>query len=726
MRKSLLFLAIGAGILCSCSKFDDSALKKDIASLQKRVSDLEEQCTQMRTNLTSIQTLLSSVDGRDYITGVSPIVQDGKTIGYEIQFKKAAAVKVYNGIDAPAISIKKDSDGNFYWTLDGEFIIVAGKKVRANGADGSDAITPQLKVENGVWKVSYDNGKTWNDVPTSGNLNIVDSIQENETSIDIVFADGQKLSIPREVQYINFNDIRRQFLPGDYIAGKWSFPESLDGKLFSQVFCDNEAIEVSTNCGNEWVTGQISLSITVPVRNAPDNFTVNFELYYKEDAQEGKLIQCETILFTKGTVEFKGCEDDVINGIKVCYIGQEGGLRTFNYDSYQEVSLSIPWEYNWITYYLGEETKSLMSSHSFTLNISANKNALPRYALLKSTRLEDTFLFVQEGTMKNIDFIDNKTKDICVTNFDTDKDGEISFTEASAARLERGVNPFKGTQIESFPEFKYFYNIQETSFEGCESLSQIVVSPYVCNKFSERQFAGCASLNKIDIPNTIKEFGRHSFERSGLLSLTLPSAWDREMIKIGDYAFAGCSQLMSANISYVEYGKYSFLNCVSLSDVPTGYSGPPMEEVCIPEGAFAGCISLKGFNFFFVSKIDFKAFYGSGIRHVTTKGEIGDYAFANSAVSEIYIGNAKEIGAHCFEGCQMLNTVRAFSSSAVPTLGKNAFGTTQIGTLLLPKDGKFNYRFEDAGWFGMFKTIDYFDEDEEIDVPFEPIVGPWN
>ena len=725
MKRRLLFviLIIGAGALCSCSKFDDSTLKKDIASLQKRVSDLEEQCTQMRTNLTSIQTLLSSVDGRDYITGVSPIVQDGKTIGYEIQFKKAAAVKVYNGIDAPAISIKKDSDGNFYWTLDGEFILVDGQKIRASGTDGKEAIMPQFKIENGIWKVSYDKGVSWSEVPTTGCMNIVDSIVEGDTSVEITFSDGQKIVIPREVQYVKFNEIRRQYLPGDFVSYQWKFPDNMYGKLVSQVFCDNQSIEVYSNC--DWTTA-ITLGIRVPERNAPDNFTINFELYLKEDGQPERLIQCETMLFTKGTVEFKGCEDDVINGIKVCYIGQEGGLRTFNYDSYQEVSLSIPWEYNWITYYLGEETKSLMSSHSFTLNISANKNALPRYALLTSNSSEDTFLFVQEGTIKNIDFIDNRTKDICVANFDTDKDGEISFTEASAARLERDVNPFKETQIESFPEFKYFYNIQETSFEGCESLSQIVVSPYVCNKFSERQFAGCASLNKIDVPNTIKEFGGHSFERSGLLSLTLPSAWDREIIKIGDYAFAGCSQLKSANISYVEYGKYSFLNCVSLSDVPTGYSGPPMEEVNIPEGAFAGCISLKDFNFLFVSKIDFKAFYGSGLRLVITNGEIGDYAFAHSAVTEIHIGNAKEIGAHCFEGCQMLNTVRAFSSSAVPALGKNAFGTTQIGTLLLPKDGKFNYRFEDAGWFGMFKTIDYFDEDEEIEVPFEPIVGPWN
>jgi hypothetical protein len=30
-----------------------------------------------------------------------------------------------------------------------------------NGSNGKDGVTPQLKIENGFWYVSYDNGATW-------------------------------------------------------------------------------------------------------------------------------------------------------------------------------------------------------------------------------------------------------------------------------------------------------------------------------------------------------------------------------------------------------------------------------------------------------------------------------------------------------------------------------------------------------------------------------------
>ena len=39
-----------------------------------------------------------------------------------------------------------------------------GNKVKAQGTDGKDVITPQLKIENGQWMLSMDNGKTWTDI----------------------------------------------------------------------------------------------------------------------------------------------------------------------------------------------------------------------------------------------------------------------------------------------------------------------------------------------------------------------------------------------------------------------------------------------------------------------------------------------------------------------------------------------------------------------------------
>ena len=106
---------------------------------------------------------------------VTPIYELGEIVGYTITFAKSGPVAIYNGKDGytPTIGVKKDTDGNYYWTLDGEWMKDSeGNKIPttapgvdgqpgAPGQDGEDGITPLLKIEDDYWFVSYDNGKTW-------------------------------------------------------------------------------------------------------------------------------------------------------------------------------------------------------------------------------------------------------------------------------------------------------------------------------------------------------------------------------------------------------------------------------------------------------------------------------------------------------------------------------------------------------------------------------------
>lgn len=63
-------------------------------------------------------------------------MKDGKEIGYTITFSKGNPITIYHGKDGqdgedgitPTISVKKDTDGVYYWTLNGEFIVVDGGK----------------------------------------------------------------------------------------------------------------------------------------------------------------------------------------------------------------------------------------------------------------------------------------------------------------------------------------------------------------------------------------------------------------------------------------------------------------------------------------------------------------------------------------------------------------------------------------------------------------------
>lgn len=162
----------------SCSKFDDSEIWNKLNNHESRITELEKLCKEMNAEIIKLQTLVTAFENNDYIINASPLITGD---GYTFVFKSGKSVVVYNGKDGedgkdgtngtngstPQIGVKQDSDGFFYWTVNGEWLMVDGNKVRAsatdgtNGKNGDDGITPKFKIEDGNWYVSYDNEKTW-------------------------------------------------------------------------------------------------------------------------------------------------------------------------------------------------------------------------------------------------------------------------------------------------------------------------------------------------------------------------------------------------------------------------------------------------------------------------------------------------------------------------------------------------------------------------------------
>ena len=173
---------------------------------QKAFDELKEEVEQLNANIEALQTIVNALQAKDYVTSVVPIVENGVEVGYKITFEKSGEIIVYHGADGkdgadgndgadgkdgkdgytPVIGIRQDADGIYYWTLDGEWLLDEnGQKVKAvgtdgqdgsngsngqdgaagtPGADGKDGITPQLKIENGKWYVSYDDGASWTEI----------------------------------------------------------------------------------------------------------------------------------------------------------------------------------------------------------------------------------------------------------------------------------------------------------------------------------------------------------------------------------------------------------------------------------------------------------------------------------------------------------------------------------------------------------------------------------
>lgn len=188
MKKIFKIMMVVAAILLGCGEYDDSAIKSDITDLKSRVSVLEQQCRNINENLSSLQTIVAAVQKQDGIVSVTDLPDNA---GYAVLFTSGKTIYLRNGANGadgkngtdgytPKISVKLDSDGVYYWTLDGKWLIVDGQKVKATGTDGKDGAdgkdgvdgkdgidgkdgrTPQLKIEeDGFWYISYDNGATW-------------------------------------------------------------------------------------------------------------------------------------------------------------------------------------------------------------------------------------------------------------------------------------------------------------------------------------------------------------------------------------------------------------------------------------------------------------------------------------------------------------------------------------------------------------------------------------
>ena len=166
MKNNILCIFTILTCLLGCDKYDDSEVKSDIKDLKSRVEALEQQCKSMNANLTSLQAIVEAIQKQDGIVSVDDL-PGGQ--GYSVKFVSGKVIFLYNGKNGedgvtPMISVKKDSDGKYYWTVDGEWLLVDGEKVRADGddgADGKEGVTPQFKIEGDFWYVSYDNGKSW-------------------------------------------------------------------------------------------------------------------------------------------------------------------------------------------------------------------------------------------------------------------------------------------------------------------------------------------------------------------------------------------------------------------------------------------------------------------------------------------------------------------------------------------------------------------------------------
>ena len=140
--EKLLLLLSALALTFGC--YDDSDIRSELREHEARLTTLETLCQQVNSNIEALQTAVSALEKNVYVSAIIPVKKNGEEIGYAISFTNAETITIYHGQDGdkgeqgndgatPAVGLKWDADGIYYWTLNGEWLLDdSGKKVPAS------------------------------------------------------------------------------------------------------------------------------------------------------------------------------------------------------------------------------------------------------------------------------------------------------------------------------------------------------------------------------------------------------------------------------------------------------------------------------------------------------------------------------------------------------------------------------------------------------------------
>ena len=655
--KKLLSLVFCGLLLFGCSdKYDDSALRNDLNDLENRVTKLEELCTQMNTNISSLQKIVDALQDNLSISKVEQISD-----GYIIHFSDGSTATIKNGKnsgDAPIIGVKKDTDGIYYWTLNGEWLTDdAGDKIKAEGMDGEngndgtdgengqDGITPQLKIENGRWMLSMDNGKTWTDIGQATGADGQDgadgtngkdgdsffqSVTEDDNNVYFTLIDGTVITIPKG-----------------------------DNSQFAIAF---DTTDIAILNGGE------SKTISYTITDATENTVV------KAIAQDGWKVKVNATSTDKGTITITA--PDPIVESEILVFANDGSYRTVmaSFYCHEKQVLDINIADNSINVLPAGGTQEIKLTTNLDYTVEIPDNARSWLSLAPETRAlrEDTIVFevaANEGIQRHATVTlkgeqDNILQTIIFrqlgtcTEIHVETKGELE--NVLAGYDYANIESLKITGVLNDVDFLFIYRMMP-------KLKNLDIAEVNITALPTQAFYKSTNVEHLILPKTLTTIGKEMFYRSKLKSVVIPASV--ETIEAG--AFMGCSSLATVTFekgsqlktigggysSYYPNYYGAFLDCTALTSIEI-----PASVETIEAAAFMRCSKLATVTF------------EKGSQLKTIGGDYSSYYYGVfsdcTALKSIEIpASVETIEAAAFKGCSSLATVTFEKGSQLKTIG---------------------------------------------------------
>ena len=697
-RFFLLATFVCAALFSSCEGYDDSELVNRLNDFETRLKQLEETCKQLNANISSLQTIVNAIQKNDQISTVAPISKDGKEIGYSIVFTSGKSITIYHGTDGqngqngtngsngqngadghtPVIGVKMDADGIYYWTIDGEWLTDEnGNKIQASpseadsGADGKDGVTPQLKIENEYWYVSYDNGQTWiklgkatgeqgeqgpqGSTGAQGDSFFQDIIQDDDC-VYFILADGTVLTVEKKKELALYFDTSSltEIAANSEVKVDYTVVSSAN-------VVDVEVVATADLRAEVIADDNTKKSGHILIRTGSSYDAASKVIVFVSDGD--KVIMKSISL--QVVPDSEAAQLYVYNGATKS-VSASGGTVTLSFLTNVDCEAVIPSDASsWISV---DQSRAL-EHKTIKLNVAQNTSDR-RSATVKVQSLDGKlsveYTISQAGTASS-------------SNPDVDNDGVISGTPAAneifyTSKDGKVVTPNNPDVFGAVIVSNTYANglgvivfdravssVGDKAFYFRNNLTNIVL-PDGVTSIGTSAFEYCDGLTNISIPNSVTIIETYAFYScDNLTSITIPNS----VSSIGYGAFASCDNLTSIAIpnSVTSIGYYAFRYCTSLVSVNIGTG-----VKTIGDDTFRGCSSLTSINIpDNVTTIRFRAFQEC------------------SSLESVVIGAGVEyIIDDAFRYCYALKSVTC-KPTTPPTGGSNMFeGISSTAKIYVP------------------------------------------
>ena len=301
-----------------------------------------------------------------------------------------------------------------------------------------------------------------------------------------------------------------------------------------------------------------------------------------------------------------------------------------------------------------------------------------------------------------------------------------------------GMNAFSGcTAMTSIMIPNSVTSIGAWAFRGCAGLTSIEI-PNSVMSIGVSAFSGCTGLTSIEIPNSVTSMAANAFIGcTDLSSVTVNSntvvspkyksssnlgnifgsqvkkyILGEDVTSIGDYAFYGCTGMISIEIpnSVTSIGSNVFSGCTGLTSINI-----PNSIINIGGNAFSGCTGLTsvkinsgaivskdyGYDKSSQSFISLRNIFGEQVTEYVIGNEVtsigADAFYQCTNLTSITISNSvTSIGSSAFSGCYGLTSIKIPNS--VTSIGSSAFsGCSGLTSIMIPNSvtkiggGVFSY-----------------------------------